>query len=165
MIELSQHELRQVALYAAQCARRCLSIFEEQCPDDPRPRLAIEAAETFAAGGPRTTDLRTLAWAAHKAASQTQHPAAAQAARAASSAAAAAYLHPLPNPHQLKHILGAATHQALAAELASDAEVQKSIQQAPATVREVLRRYPPSPSGSNRTAHILHQLDTALRRG
>ncbi len=37
-------------LFACQCARLVLPIYEEQYPDDNRPRKAIEAAEAFALG-------------------------------------------------------------------------------------------------------------------
>ncbi|MEV6785217.1 putative immunity protein, partial [Streptomyces sp. NPDC051098] len=50
-IDLSEHELREIAGYAADCARRTLSIFEQSLPDDTRPREAIDAAHAFAAGG------------------------------------------------------------------------------------------------------------------
>ncbi|MCZ0989139.1 hypothetical protein O1M54_32050 [Streptomyces diastatochromogenes] len=57
-IELSEHELREITGYAADCARRALSIFEESFPADTRPREAIDAADAFAAGGRRTGALR-----------------------------------------------------------------------------------------------------------
>ncbi|WP_425537717.1 putative immunity protein [Pseudaminobacter soli (ex Li et al. 2025)] len=41
-IELSRAELHAVAGYAAVCAREALPIFEAECPEDPRPRTAIE---------------------------------------------------------------------------------------------------------------------------
>lgn len=130
-IELSEHELREIAGYAARCARRTLPLFEQSLPADPRPREAVEAAEAFAGGGRRTGALRQSAWAAYRAAqdaaappsaaapAQAASPAAADAARAASHAAAAAYLHPLANAHQVKHVLGAAAHAARAEELAA----------------------------------------------
>ena len=45
------------------------------------------------------------------------HTAAGVAARAAMCATSAAYLHPLADAHQVKHVLGAAAHAARAAEL------------------------------------------------
>ncbi|MGZ8750590.1 MAG: putative immunity protein, partial [Pseudonocardia sp.] len=117
-IELSEDELREIAGFAADCARRVLPIFERALPADTRPRDAIDAAHAFAGGGPRTGALRQRAWAAYRAAQQTASPAAADAARAASHAAAAAYIHPKASAHQVKHILGAAAHAARAEELA-----------------------------------------------
>ncbi|MFF3202419.1 putative immunity protein [Streptomyces sp. NPDC002962] len=125
-IELSEHELREIAGYAARCARRALPLFEQSLPADPRPRDAVDAADVFAAGGRRTGALRQSAWAAYRAAQEAASPAsaaspaAADAARAASHAAASAYLHPLADAHQVKHVLGAAAHAARAEELAAE---------------------------------------------
>src|SRR6185437_12339883 len=49
-IELSLRELREVAGYAAACARPALAIFERERPGDRRPRAAIDAAQAFAEG-------------------------------------------------------------------------------------------------------------------
>lgn len=68
---------------------------------------------------------------------------------AAGAAAAAAYLHPLANATQVRHILGAAAHAARAAELArgDDPVVAEYVVDAAAKrmsphVRDVLARYP-----------------------
>ena len=63
-IALSRSELREVAGYAAACARPALAIFERERPDDRRARDAIDAAQAFADGGERTKALRDGAWAA-----------------------------------------------------------------------------------------------------
>ncbi|MEU0254691.1 putative immunity protein, partial [Streptomyces sp. NPDC006184] len=118
-IELSAHELREIAGYAADCALGVLALFEESVPGDPRPREAIDAARAFAAGGRRTAALRQSAWAAYRAAREAASPAAAEAARAASHAAGAAFLHPRASAHQVRHVLGAAAHAVLAEELAA----------------------------------------------
>lgn len=89
--------------YAAESAQEVLSIFEESHPGDRRPRLAVEAAWTFAEGAKRTKLQRTSAFAAHKAAREARTDAARDAARAAGHAAAAAYLHPLARSTQVKH--------------------------------------------------------------
>lgn len=115
-IVLSMQDLREVASYAAECAQDVLGIFEIAHPSDSRPRRAIDAAWTFARGGARGKALRDTAWAALRAARDAE-VAASDAARAAMSAASAAYLHPLADAHQVKHILGAAAHAARAAEL------------------------------------------------
>jgi hypothetical protein len=116
-IVLSMRDLRGVAGYAAQSAQEALEIFERAHPADSRPRDALDAAWTFARGGKRGKTLRDTAWAAHKAARDADTAAAGDAARAAMCAASAAYLHPLADAHQVKHILGAAAHAARAAEL------------------------------------------------
>ncbi|MFJ6787624.1 putative immunity protein [Streptomyces angustmyceticus] len=183
-IELSLHELRDIAGYAADCARRVLPLFEQSHPADTRPRDAIDAARTFAGGAPRTAELRKRAWAAYKAAAEAASPAAADAARAASHAAAAAYLHPKASAHQVKHILGAAAHAARAEELAHAADagesasgepasgearrlaaqaLERARRQAPAAVTTVLGRLPAAPPGGGRVGEFLRILDAALR--
>lgn len=169
-IELSEHELREIAGYAADAARRVLSIFESLVPDDPRPRAAIDAAHAFAGGGRRTGALRQAAWAAYKAAQEATAPAAADAARAASHAAAAAYLHPRASAHQVKHILGAAAHAARAEELASGADQRVAAEalewarrHAPPAVAAVLGRLPAAPGGGGRVGGFIRDLDAALR--
>ncbi|MFH8570429.1 putative immunity protein [Streptomyces sp. NPDC017993] len=175
-IELSEHELREITGYAADCARRALSIYEHHLPADTRPRDALDAADTFAGGGRRTGALRQIAWAAFRAAREAASPAAGDAARAASHAAAAAYLHPLADAHQVKHILGAAAHAARAEELSRAEEwasgegqdvsagtLEWARHHAPAAVTAVLGRMPAAPPGGGRVGEFLRDLDTALR--
>lgn len=167
--ELSDDELRSVAAYAGACARQALPLFEHDAADDTRPRTAIEQADTFAGGHRRTKELRTAAWAALEAARDAPTPAGADAARAASHAAAAAYLHPIAQAHQIKHILGAAAHAAHALEQdSSDAGAAEEFLEGAAdcvspTVLVVLRRYPSAPAGGGRVGELLRQLDAALR--
>jgi hypothetical protein len=171
-IALDEHELRAIAGYAADCAQRVLSLFERVRPDDPRPRDAVAAAHAFAAGGRRTGVLRQRAWAAYRAAQDVGSGAAVDAARAASHAAAAAYLHPLADAHQIKHVLGAAAHAARAEELASAGGGTGSTgtldwagRHAPDAVTAVLRRLPAAPPGGGRVGQLLRDLDAALRAG
>ncbi len=89
-IPLSLRDLRAVTQYAAECAQDALALFERAHPGDARPRDALDAAWAFARGGARGKTLRSTA---------------------------VAYLHPLADAHQVKHILGAAAHAARAAEL------------------------------------------------
>lgn len=169
-VELSAHDLRVVARYAAESARESLSIFEETYPGDRRPRLAVEAAWTFAEGAKRTKVQRTSALAAHKAAREATNEAAQQAAHAAGAAAAAAYLHPLAKSTQIRHILGAAAHAARAAELAAGGDqsvgaqrIEQARQRATPALVAVLRRYPAAPSTGTRVAQLMRALDTSLR--
>ncbi|MFE7778380.1 putative immunity protein [Streptomyces sp. NPDC057445] len=169
-IELSEHELREIAGYAADCARRTLSIFEQNLPADTRPRDAIDAAHAFAGGGRRTGALRQSAWAAYRAAQEAASPAAVDAARAASHAAAAAYLHPKASAHQVKHILGAAAHAARAEELASGEDqrvtagtLEWARHHAPTALTAVLGRLPAAPPGGGRVGEFIRDLDAALR--
>ncbi|HYW10342.1 MAG TPA: hypothetical protein VE871_00230 [Longimicrobium sp.] len=169
-IPLAEDELRQVTLFAAACARRVLTLFEAAYLDDPRPREAIGEAEAFGEGGRRTAALRTKSWAAYAAAREAEDAPAANAAYAASHAAGAAYLHPIASPHQVKHILGAAVHQALALELQAGDDPGVGREQllwaaslASPEVRSVLRRIPPLPRGRGRFSEMLGALDAALR--
>ncbi|MBP2405236.1 putative immunity protein [Streptomyces syringium] len=169
-IELSEHELREIAGYAADCARRVLPVFEQNLPADTRPRDAIDAATDFADGGRRTGALRQSAWAAYRAAREAASPAAVDAARAASHAAAAAYLHPKASAHQVKHILGAAAHAARAEELASGEDrlvtagtLEWARHHAPTAVTAVLGRLPAAPPGGGRVGEFIRDLDAALR--
>ncbi|MFE2090832.1 putative immunity protein [Streptomyces sp. NPDC059460] len=169
-IELSEHELREIAGYAADCASRALSIFEQSLPADTRPRDAIDAARAFAGGGRRTAALRQSGWAAFRAAREADSPAAVDAARAASHAAGAAFLHPLANADQVKHILGAAAHAARAEELASGEDrsvtagtLEWACHHAPPSVTAVLGRFPAAPPGGGRVGEFIRDLDAALR--
>jgi hypothetical protein len=169
-IVLSMRDLREVTSYAAESAQEVLEIFERAHPADSRPRDAIDAARTFARGGKRGKTLRDTAWAAHKAAREADTAAAGDAARAAMCAASAAYLHPLANAHQVKHILGAAAHAARAAELvASDDRdvgtdrIEQARRRATPVVVDVLSRYPTAPPGGGRVGELLRDLDGALR--
>jgi hypothetical protein len=167
---LSPADLRAVTAYAAECAQVVLGIFAADRPDDPRPRDAIDAAWEFARGGERGKTLRDTAWAALTAANATDG-AAQDAARAAMAAAGAAYLHPLPQATQVKHILGAAAHAARAAELAAGddravgaAHVAEAARRATPAVVNVLSRYPSAPDGGGRVGELIRLLDATLRR-
>jgi len=167
-IVLSMRDLRAVARYAAGSAQDVLEIFERAHPADCRPRDAIDAAWTFARGGKRGKALRDTAWAALKAARDADTAAAGAAARAAMCAASAAYLHPLADAHQVKHILGAAAYAARAAELRTGegrdvGHLVQARRRAGRNVVDVLRRYPAAPSGGGRVGELLRHLDEALR--
>lgn len=167
--ELSLDSLRAIAGWAADCAERALWIYEAQAPSDMRPREAIEAIREFASGGKRAARLRSVAMAAHAAAREATNPAAAAAARAAGLAAASAFTHPLVDVHQTVHIVGPAAYAALALELhhsdpaTADAEVRRSVEDAPAEARDVLMRMPAREVGRGRTNALLHALDAGVR--
>jgi hypothetical protein len=169
-IVLSMQDLREVTSYAAESAQEVLEIFEKAHPTDSRPRDAIDAAWTFARGAKRGKILRDTAWAAHRAARDAETTAAGDAARAAMCAASAAYLHPLADAHQVKHILGAAAHAARAAELIAGDDrdvgaehIEHALRRATPAVVEVLKRYPAAPPGGGRVGELLRDLDEALR--
>ncbi|QJW36736.1 putative immunity protein [Cellulosimicrobium protaetiae] len=171
-IELSTDDLREVTGYAARCAEQVLEIVEAVRPDDVRPREAVDAAWAFARGGPRGKALRDTAWAALRAAKEAEQPDAAEAARAAMAAAGAAYLHPIADAHQVKHILGSAAHAAHAAQLAAGGDESAAVARLVAArsfttsaLVDVLRRYPPAPGGGGRVGELVRLLDASLRDG
>ncbi len=168
--DLSTEELREVTGCAAADAQEILEVFERAHPADSRPRDAVEAAEAFARGGERGKALRDTAWAALRAARDAGTTAAGHAARAAMAAASAAYLHPLADAHQVKHVLGAAAHAARAAELAAGGDrdvgaehVERTRRRVTPVVVGVLSRYPAAPPGGGRVGELLRDLDEALR--
>ncbi|WP_157805127.1 hypothetical protein [Mumia flava] len=91
-LSLTTDELRAVTRYATEDAEAVLRVFENDRPDDPRPREAVDA---------------------HRAAKETTVASATHASHGAGDAAAAAYLHPLARATQVAHILRASAHAAL----------------------------------------------------
>lgn len=167
---LSMESLRAIGGWAAECAERVLPVFERHAVSDSRPRAAIEGIREFAAGGSRKARLRTLAMAAHAAAREADDPGAEAAARAAGVAAASAYIHPLADVQQTKHIVGTAAYAALALELdgggdrsIGGAEVAWAIEHAPAEAREVLLEMPARQPGTSRLAMLLYEVDAGIR--
>jgi hypothetical protein len=170
-IVLSTQDLREVTAFAAGCAEMVLEIFEADQPDDSRPRDAIGAAWEFARGGGRGKFLRDTAWAALAAAKGADTAAAREAAWAAMSAAGAAYLHPLAEATQVKHLLGAGAYAARAAELVAGDDhtvgaeyVEQAVHRATPVVVDVLTRFPAAPSGGGRIGELIRMLDADLRR-
>ena len=82
---------RSLTRWAADCADHVLGLYEQECPDDNRPREAVEAARAWARGEIAAGEARAAALAAHDAARHTADPAARAAAQAASHAAATAH--------------------------------------------------------------------------
>jgi len=94
-----------IALWAARCAERVLPIFEEQRPDDDRPRAAIAALYAWERGELPMTACRTAAFAAHAAAREAIAASAAPAVAAARSAGQACAV-----AHMVDHCPHAATY-------------------------------------------------------
>jgi hypothetical protein len=168
--ELSLESLRALGSWAADCAERALPIYEAQADSDARPRAAIEGIRVFAAGGKRTSQLRSLALAAMAAAREVNDPAAAAAARAAGLAASSAYTHPLADVQQTKHIVGPAAYAALALELNQDSdhaigdhEVIWAIEHVTPQVREILLHMPAREMGKTRLDNLMYQVDVGVR--
>ncbi len=167
---LSLESLRSLGSWAADCAERALSVYENHANSDFRPRAAIEGIRVFAGGGKRTAQLRSLALAAFSAARDAGNPAAAAAARAAGLAASSAYTHPLADVQQTKHIVGPAAYAALALELnqggdhsIGDNEVIWAIEHVTPEVREVLVQMPAREMGRTRLENIMYKIDVGIR--
>jgi len=88
---ISQTDQKTLAVWALDCARRVLPLFEAAHPNDPRPRDAIEAGHAWVRGEIGVGEARTAAFAAHAAARASDELSAAFAARAAGHAAATAH--------------------------------------------------------------------------
>ena len=137
-----QHQ-RLMAIWAADCAERVLPFFENEFPEDTRPREAIERCRIWVKTGVfKMAEIRGASLAAHAAARQAkQNSASCFAARAAGQAVATA--------HVPQHAFGGA-YYALKAIVAVDpscAEMRVSeehawqIQHIPAELRpEVVKR-------------------------
>jgi len=166
---LSLDSLRALATWAADCAARALTVCEGGIPPDPRPRAAIEGTRLFAAGGPRTAQLRRVSLAAFAAAREAGTPAATAAARAAGLAASSAYTHPLADVQQTRHIVGPAAYAALALELdggdsaIADEEVSWALAHMPPEVREILLHMPAREMGKTRLEKLMYKLDVGIR--
>ena len=107
---LADSDHRLLALWAALCAEHVLFRFERDCPEDRRPRDAIEAARSWARGELRMMDARARGGHAMGAA-RPLRGAARFTAYAAGQAACVA--------HVAEHDLGAAAY-AIRAVLAAD---------------------------------------------
>jgi Imm-5 like putative immunity protein len=86
MLDLEGH--RSLALWAVDCAEHVLAHFEDACPDDDRPRRAVEAGRAWARGELKVGEVRDAALAAHGRAAIYAVTAATYAAAPADAAAA-----------------------------------------------------------------------------
>ena len=167
---LSLELLRALGSWAADCAERVLSVYENYANSNSRPRAALEGIREFAGGGKRTAQLRSLALSAYSAAREADNPAAAAAARAAGLAASSAYTHPLADVQQTKHIVGPAAYAALALELnqggdhsIGDNEVIWAIEHVTPEVRAILLQMPAREIGRTRLERIMYKIDVGIR--
>jgi hypothetical protein len=168
--DLTTDELRVVARFVAETADELLPVFENANPDDARPRAAVAAAWRFVHGAPRTTLQRVASLEAHRAAKAAATEESRLAAQAAGDAASAAYLHPIAKAHQVGHILRAAANAARVSEINAGANheaaaemIDRARQRATPELTDILRRYPPVPTGKSRVIQLRTILDTALR--
>jgi hypothetical protein len=168
--ELTLEECREVARFVMGSAAPVLPVFESVHPDDVRPRAALQAAQAFVDGSPRTKLQRVTSLDAHRAAAAASTEAARLAARSAGDAAAAAYLHPLARATQVGHILRATASAARVAEIeagddgaAARRVLDEACARATPTLVDVLSRYPLAPAGRSRVAVLMSGLDASLR--
>ena len=125
-----------LALWAADCAEHVLHLFEQERPDDDRPRRAIEMGRAWARGEVTWWDARTAGGHAN-AAARDLSGAARHAAYAAGQAGAVG--------HVAAHELGAAAYAVLAVRAASPegdvagrVECQWQRAQLPEAIRELV---------------------------
>lgn len=90
--QTKQQEQRLLALWAAGCAEHVLPLFEQNHPQDDRPRKAIEAGRAWVRGEMTCGAARAAAIATHAAARTAEEGAARAAARAAGHAAGTAHM-------------------------------------------------------------------------
>ena len=136
-LDMEHHRL--LAGWAADCAEHVLPLFERACPNDARPRLAIEAARAWSRGEIAVGAAREAAFAAHAAARGTTDAAARAAARAAGQAVSTA--------HMADHSLGPVYYGVLAtrlsvpdaqADAAADNEYRWQMEHLPEPVRDLV---------------------------
>lgn len=116
---LSETDRRLVAGWAADCAERVLPLFEEEAPDDGRPRDAIARARAYGAGELSAADEIRRRFIAGRAAGSVTAPAAIAAARAAAQASGVA--------HMGAHALGAAAYAVEAISAVRPAELEAEV--------------------------------------
>ena len=92
--KLSRKDHEAWVLWAALCAEHVLPYFEKECPEDDRPRKAIEEARRWVREGKpmKMAVIRRASLDAHAAARATENPAARAAARAAGQAVATVHV-------------------------------------------------------------------------
>ena len=118
---LTDEDHRLLARWAADCAEHVLPLFEAARPDDPRPRQAIEATRTWAAGDAAMMATRAVGGHAMGAARDLRG-APRFAAYAAGQAAVVA--------HVAEHDLGAAAYAIKAAVAAAPAPRAEEVRRA-----------------------------------
>lgn len=103
-------------MWAADCAERVLGLFEQEAPDDDRPRDAIARTRAFGRGELTAASEIRRRFVAGRAARDVASPIAVAAARAAAQASGVAHIG--------AHALGAAAYSAKAAGLAAPEEAE-----------------------------------------
>lgn len=121
MVELMEKtDHKTLGIWALDCVERVLSYFEEQYPEDPRPRQALEALQTWInTGAFKMKTIRKASLDSHAAAREVgEDNAARSAARAAGQAVATA--------HVPTHSIGAANYSLQAIHRATSASAAEA---------------------------------------
>lgn len=169
--EEEQEALRAVALWAVESVEKVLPLFENQHPNETRPREAVAATEEFGQGKKRDKNLRIVAMACFKIVKDIDDEPSKYVAQAASLVAAIAYTHTdlqagIQGVRQARHILGPVVYAALAIETSgadSNALISQAIDRAPSAVRYILSDMPHQPEGAGRLDELFSALDSTLR--
>lgn len=136
---LHEADRRLVAVWAADCAERVLSLFEAEAPHDGRPRDAIARARAYGRGELDSAGEIRRRFIAGRAAASATTPAAVAAARSAAQASGVA--------HMGAHALGASAYAVKAVSLSRPTDVEAELdwqtQQMTPEVRDALRQLPP----------------------
>lgn len=141
-MDIEEEQKKGLAVWAADCAERVLSLFEQDRPDDRRPRKAIESARAWARGDIPVSAARGASSASNAAAREAEEGPARDAARAAGHAAASA--------HSISHSIHAAAYALKAvsgsiSEEAATAEEDWQFERVPKELRPLV--YPEETSG------------------
>lgn len=91
-LTLPEVDRRVLTDWAVGCAKRLLPIFEEEGPQDPRLRLALDQAREFTAGMIGVGQMRSLAFTCHEVAREASSPPEVAVARAAGQALSVAHM-------------------------------------------------------------------------
>ncbi|CAN5709870.1 hypothetical protein BH10CHL1_BH10CHL1_28050 [soil metagenome] len=123
MKKYDKQDQRLMATWAADCAERVLPFFEQACPQDDRPRKAIEVCRTWVRTGVfQMAEIRGASLAAHAAARDAEaNRTACFAARAAGQAVATA--------HVPQHAFGSAYYALKAIAVADSTQAEVSVAQ------------------------------------
>lgn len=136
---LSEADRRVVAGWAADCAQRVLPLFEQEAPDDLRPRDAIARARAYGRGELDSAGEIRRRFHAGRAVGSVTTPSAIAAARSAAQAAGVA--------HMGAHALGAAAYAAQAVGIVRpdelETEIEWQLRHATFDVHRALRLLPP----------------------
>ena len=121
MKKYSKQDQRLLAIWAADCAEHVLPFFERVCPQNDRPRNAIETCRTWVRTGVfKMSEIRGASLAAHAAARNAEEGSAAHfAAHAAGQAVATA--------HVPQHAYGSAYYALKAVSAADPANAEVKI--------------------------------------